>query len=53
MGSDVFLQIAEGFGWLNPHLTLEIDWEGERTTIIATDPAWTKWRPSDPTSPHW
>jgi DNA topoisomerase VI subunit B len=48
-----FLQIAQGFGWLNPHLTLEIDWEGETTTIAATDPAWVKWRPYDPTSPHW
>jgi DNA topoisomerase VI subunit B len=48
-----FLQIAEGFGWLNPHLTLEIDWEGERTRVAASDPGWAKWRPSDPTSPHW
>jgi Histidine kinase-, DNA gyrase B-, and HSP90-like ATPase len=24
-----FLQIAQGFGWLNPHLMLEVDWEGE------------------------
>jgi DNA topoisomerase VI subunit B len=48
-----FLQIADAFGWLNPHLTMEIDWEGERTRIVATDPAWTKWKPSDPTSPHW
>ena len=21
--------------------------------MVATDPAWSKWRPSDPTSPHW
>jgi hypothetical protein len=48
-----FLQIAQGFGWVNPHLTLEINWEGERTGITATDPAWSKWRPSYPTSPHW
>jgi DNA topoisomerase VI subunit B len=48
-----FLQIAEGFGWLNPHLTIEIDWEGEKTRIEATEPEWRKWRPSDPTSPHW
>ena len=48
-----FLQIAGGFGWLNPHLTLEVDWEGERTVIAASDPIWAKWRPSDPTSPHW
>jgi hypothetical protein len=48
-----FLQIAEGFGWLNPHLALEIDWNGNGTRIEATDAAWAKWRPSDPTSPHW
>jgi DNA topoisomerase VI subunit B len=48
-----FLQIASGFGWLNPHLTLEVDWKGEKTRIEATDPDWRKWRPSDPTSPWW
>jgi hypothetical protein len=48
-----FLQVAEGFGWINPHLTLEIDWQGERTRMEASDPNWAKWRPSDPTSPHW
>jgi DNA topoisomerase VI subunit B len=32
---------------------MEIDWEGERTSITATDAAWSKWGPSDPTSPHW
>jgi DNA topoisomerase VI subunit B len=48
-----FLQFAEGFGWLNPHLTLELDWEGRRNRINPTDTGWTKWCPSDPTSPHW
>ena len=48
-----FLQIASGFTWLNPHLTLTMDWFGERTITKATDPEWKKWRPSDPTSPHW
>ena len=48
-----FLQIADDFTWLNPHLTLTTDWFGERTTVEATDPAWQKWKPSDPTSPHW
>jgi DNA topoisomerase VI subunit B len=48
-----FLQIAQAFAWLNPHLTINIDWEGETTRIAATDPSWQKWRPSDPTSPHW
>ena len=48
-----FLQIAQDFTWLNPHLTLKIDWSGECTKIEATSPGWTKWRPSEPTSPHW
>ena len=30
-----------------------VDWFGERTSIKATDPAWQKWKPSEPTSPHW
>jgi hypothetical protein len=48
-----FLQLAEGFGWLNPHHTIEIDGEGKKTRIEATQPGWQKWRPSDPTSPYW
>lgn len=48
-----FLQIASGFTWLNPHLTLSVSWFGERTITKATDRNWTKWRPSDPTCPHW
>jgi DNA topoisomerase VI subunit B len=50
---DRFLQIAADYAWLNPHLTLSINWFGEKQTIQATDPAWSKWKPSDPTSPHW
>jgi DNA topoisomerase VI subunit B len=48
-----FLQIADDFTFLNPHLTLVVDWYGERTTTKATDPAWKKWLPSYPTSSHW
>ena len=48
-----FLQIASGFCWLNPHLTLTVDWFGEQTVTKATNPNWKKWRPSDPTSAHW
>lgn len=48
-----FLQIATQYAWLNPHLHITIDWDGERTTIEPTDAAWKKWLPSDPTSPHW
>jgi DNA topoisomerase VI subunit B len=60
-----FLQIADDFTWINPHLTLSVDWNrpteddggepvpGTEWSIPASNPRWTKWRPSDPTSPHW
>jgi DNA topoisomerase VI subunit B len=48
-----FLQVANHYAWLNPHLTITIDWFGERSTAEATDPGWSKWKPSDPTAPHW
>ena len=48
-----FLQVAEDYAWLNPHLSLLISWNGEREEIKATDTAWLKWRPNDPTSAHW
>src|SRR5262249_26495923 len=48
-----FLQIADDFTWLNPHLTLVTCWFGERLTVRATDEAWATWKPSDPTSAHW
>ena len=48
-----FLQIASDYAWLNPHLTLTVAWFGERAVSAATDPAWIKWKPSDPTSAHW
>jgi hypothetical protein len=48
-----FLQIALGFGWLNPHLALTVVWDGERHCLAPSDAAWEKWRPSDPTSAHW
>jgi DNA topoisomerase VI subunit B len=52
-----FLQVAEDYTWVNPHLTLTVEWrrpgETVRRTIAATNPGWKKWRPSDPTSAHW
>jgi DNA topoisomerase VI subunit B len=48
-----FLQMAEDYAWLNPNLTLSVTWFGERRSIKATDQTWSKWKPSDPTSPHW
>jgi DNA topoisomerase VI subunit B len=48
-----FLQIAEDYTWLNPHLTLQIKWDRQQRMIAASDPGWSKWKPDDPLSPHW
>ena len=49
-----FLQIADDYAWLNPHLRIGVTWDNavpvERT---ASDVRWRKWRASDPTSAHW
>jgi DNA topoisomerase VI subunit B len=50
---DRFLQIADAYAWLNPHLRLVTNWFGDQRIIESTDPAWAKWGPSDPTSAHW
>ena len=50
---DDFLQLADDYTFLNPHLTLTVDWFGNRTRTEATTSGWKKWRPSDPTSAHW
>jgi DNA topoisomerase VI subunit B len=48
-----FLQIADDYAWTNPHLRLIVDWHGQLQVTDPTDPGWVKWRPSEPTSPHW
>jgi hypothetical protein len=48
-----FLQVADGFAFLNPHLTLRLDWFDDEVVYEATDPGWAKWLPSSPTCPHW
>ena len=51
---DRFLQLAESYAWLNPHLTLRVSWNGEQVIDIkASNPAWRKWLPTWPTSAHW
>jgi DNA topoisomerase VI subunit B len=51
---DRFLNLAESYAWLNPHLTLRVSWNGEQViNIKASNPAWGKWLPSWPTSAHW
>jgi DNA topoisomerase VI subunit B len=48
-----FLQIATDYAWLNPHTAITVNWFGERVSIAATDQTWSKWKPSEQTSPHW
>jgi hypothetical protein len=45
--------LIEGFAVFNPHATITLDWFGTETVWKATDPNWTKWKPCQPTSPHW
>jgi DNA topoisomerase VI subunit B len=56
MGEEVerrFLQIALGYGWINPHLDLTVDWHGAVRHFTPTAPDWEHWSPADPTSAHW
>jgi DNA topoisomerase VI subunit B len=51
---DSFKALIKAYAWFNPHLTLRGVWFGsEFVNVKATDPAWEKWRPRNPTSPHW
>ena len=46
--------LTEHYVWLNPHLSLRGVWHGKVfIDVKATNPSWQKWRPRDPTSPHW
>jgi hypothetical protein len=52
--ADRFQQLVEAYVWFNPHLTLRGVWFGrEFVNVRATNPGWEKWRPRNPTSPHW
>jgi Histidine kinase-, DNA gyrase B-, and HSP90-like ATPase len=59
-----FVQIGEGYTWINPHLSLDIAWITaepcpwfgglvEEYQFKASELDWRKWKPSDPTSAHW
>jgi hypothetical protein len=49
-----FKALVEGYTWFNPHLSLRGAWYGrEFVNVSATNPTWEKWRPRNPTSPHW
>ena len=49
-----FKHLTQSYVFFNPHLTLRGGWHGKPfVNIKATNPSWEKWRPRDPTSPHW
>ena len=51
---DGFLQMAKGFTYLNPHLSLTLSWDGtELMNVSASDPGWSKWLPTYPIPAHW
>jgi DNA topoisomerase VI subunit B len=45
--------LVSTYAVFNPHATLTLQLPGETLVHPATTPGWAKWRPSDPTSPHW
>jgi hypothetical protein len=52
--ADQFRDLVQAYAWFNPHLTLRGDWFGrEFVNAKATNPHWQKWKPRNPTSPHW
>jgi len=52
--AEQFQQLTQAYFWFNPHLSLRGVWYGrEFVNVEATDPNWEKWRPRNPTSPHW
>ena len=49
-----FLALAESYAWINPHLSLRLEWNGKvELDVEASDLMWTKWLPFWPTSAHW
>jgi DNA topoisomerase VI subunit B len=49
-----FLQMADDFGWLNPHLSISAIWNSSCCVdFAASNRSWQKWQPHYPTSPHW
>jgi hypothetical protein len=50
----ILTKLVSDFAWVNPHLAICLAWNGEQAVnAAATDRAWRKWLPSDPTCPHW
>ena len=49
-----FLRLVLHYVWINPHLSLTAHWfDKEFAAWTAPEPAWSKWKPNNSTSPHW
>jgi len=48
-----FLQTAEDYAWLNPHMALTAAIPGDQRAYKPTAPGWTKWTPSQATPACW
>jgi hypothetical protein len=49
-----FVQLADDYAWTNPHVETTVSWFDELAGgWYPSSTSWKKWRPSDPTSPHW
>ena len=49
-----FIDLVHAYVWFNPHLSIRGSWFGRQfIDEKATNPAWDKWRPRNPTSAHW
>jgi DNA topoisomerase VI subunit B len=49
-----FVHLADDYAWLNPHVAITVSWFGKPAVAQRRmGEGWQKWRPSDPTAPHW
>jgi DNA topoisomerase VI subunit B len=46
-------QLVSDFSLFNPHASFQLNAGTGQMVFPARDPAWVKWSPRDPTSPHW
>jgi DNA topoisomerase VI subunit B len=54
LNENAFVEVVSAYVWFNPHLTIHGTWDGRTfLNVTPTNAAWDKWRPTDPTSPHW
>lgn len=50
---DPFTALVEGYSLFNPHATISFTHGDTIRHFTRTTETWSKWRPTDPTSPHW